>query len=424
MNLAEVYEYYSREDIQGTLFESGKNREVVGVFKSGGYSQRPNALVYPKDILAMVKTGVIEFHSSIERWENPMALKSENYNELRAGWDLILDIDCELFEHGKIAAEIFAWGLKKHGIKNIHIKFTGGTGFHIGVPWESLPKELNYRKTVGLFPELAKNIALYIKEFVKGELEKAFLKKYHIEDLANQVNKPLGKLLVGNALDPYQVVDLDPILISPRHLFRMAYSLHKNTGLVSMPVNAKDLGEFSKEHAEPDAVRVKEKFLVYGEKGEGDLLVAESADWSSKREKLEKKKIRREVRLTKAMPLELAPPCIHNILRGLTDGRKRSIFILINYLSSLKWNWNDIENVILEWNQKNKPPLRESYIRGQLRWHKDKSPKPPPNCVSEGWYIHFGVCTPDSTCGGMARTIKNPVNYPFKKMGEKFKSKR
>jgi len=99
----------------------------------------------------------------------------------------------------------------------------------------------------------------------------------------------------------------------------------------------------------------------------------------------------------------------------LAEGRKRSVFILINFLSSMKWSYEEIERLILEWNRKNKPPLPESYIRGQLRYFKQKGKAlPPPNCLNEAYYLSFGVCKPDSTC----RQIKNPASYPPVKMRE------
>ncbi|MCJ7816918.1 MAG: hypothetical protein MUP55_03610, partial [Candidatus Aenigmarchaeota archaeon] len=133
-------------------------------------------------------------------------------------------------------------------------------------------------------------------------------------------------------------------------------------------------------------------------------------------------------RITEAVPRELFPPCMKNILEGLPDGRKRSVFILSTFLRSVKWGWADIEKLIFEWNQKNKPPLKENYIRGQIRWHKmQKRDILPPGCMNTGWYESFGVCKPDNYCGGPAKTVKNPVNYPWRRMrtpGTKKKARR
>jgi len=415
MNMRNIFEYYSRDDVKHALLEMSKSREVVGVFKKGAFGVRPNTLLYPQDVTNMVKTGVIEFHGSVERWSNPMALKLDNYNSIRTGWDLILDLDCKHFEHGKVAAQVLIKTLQKHGITP-SIKFTGNRGFHIGVSWESIPKEIDYKPAVGMFPELPRNIVEYLKQFLQEDLEKALLKKFTVEQLAEQSGKKLGDFFKDDKIDPFQLVDVDTVLLSPRHMYRMAYSLHQTSFLVSLPLHISELEDFRKEDSMPSKIKVKTKFLET--QGEADSLISESLDWASKQVKLKKKEIVRKTEITKKVPIDFAPPCIRNILEGLPDGRQRSIFILSNYLSSLKWSWEEIETKLSEWNLKNKPPLSENNIRMQVRWHKNRDKVLlPPNCQHKGWYVEIGVCKPDSTCGGQRKTIKNPVNYSIKKLG-------
>ncbi len=425
MRLKDVYDYYSRPDVQSFLMEFSRNREVVGVFKNGSYSTRPNTLVYPQDILAMVKEGSLEFHCSIERWSQPMSLRTDNYEPLRIGWDVIFDLDCKMFEHGKIAAKILSWALEKHGIKGYSIKFTGGTGFHVGIPWESLPKTIDYKPALKMFPELPRNMGLYLKEYIRERLERELLKAYQMEQLAEQVKKSVGEISGDKSvLDPFKIVELDTVLISPRHLFRMPYSLNKNSFLVSLPVKPGQLDSFRREDADPMSheIKVRNRFLDSTGGNEAEMLVAETIDWFSKRKSGEEKKAFYRERITEAVPEELFPPCMKNILVGLPDGRKRSVFILSTFLRSVKWGWPDLEKLIFEWNQKNKPPLKDNYIRGQVRWHKmQKRDILPPGCVNTGWYESFGVCRPDSFCGGPAKTVKNPVNYPWRRMDQRSK---
>jgi DNA primase large subunit len=128
----------------------------------------------------------------------------------------------------------------------------------------------------------------------------------------------------------------------------------------------------------------------------------------------------------KAIPEDYFPPCIKNILQGLSDGRKRSLFILTNFLKNMGWSLDKIENKINEWNSKNVPPLRNSYLRTQLRWHfRQERNLLPPNCDNENFYKDIGVCKPDEFCTDMGEkiVIKNPVNYPFKRL-KKRKRKR
>ena len=420
MNLKEIYGYYSRPDVQEFLMQFSRNREVVGVFRNGSYSTRPGTLVYPQDILAMVKEGSLEFHCSIVRWSQPMSLRSDNYEPLRTGWDIIFDLDCSMFEHGKIAAKVLVWALEKHGIKGYSMKFTGGTGFHVGIPWESVPKTIDYKPSLRMFPELPRGIGLYLKEYMRDRLERELLKAYQMEQLAEQVKKSVGEISGDKSvLDPFKIVELDTVLISPRHLFRMPYSLNKNSFLASLPLKPGQLDAFRKEDADPlkHDIKVRNRFLDSPEANEAEMLVAETVDWLSKRKAREEKKAVYRERLTEAVPAELFPPCMKNILEGLPDGRKRSVFILSTFLRSVKWGWPDVEKAVPEWNQKNKPPLKDNYIRSQIRWHRmQKREILPPGCVNTGWYESFGVCRPDNFCGGPAKTVKNPVNYPWRRM--------
>lgn len=448
MNLRQVYGYYSRDDVKNFLFNFGKDREVVGVFRSGGFSKRPNVIIYPNDVLAMVKTGIIEFHGSLEHWSQPMSLKSDNYDQLRTGWDLVLDIDCKLFEHGKIASEAFMWGLKRCDLKGASIKFTGGTGFHIGIPWISLPKEVDYKPTAKQYPDLARTIALYLKEIARERFEGKLLKEFSAEDLSKQVNKPLGRIFTEDGIDPYEIVDVDPILLSPRHFFRLPYSLNSKTFFVSLPIKAKDLGEFERMKSKPEKVKVDEGFLDAGEEGEASTLVMEASDWWARKSVAEKDEIKdrewenvrkmgyhwiersnvgefkrpiRRKEFVHVVPKSLFPPCVKNISAGLADGKKRSVFALINFLRSSNWDWESIEKYLFEWNEKNSPPLRENLIRSNIRWHKNRNQKIlPSNCFKDesrenGYYEDFGVCKPDERC----KKIKNPVNYARSMLREK-----
>ena len=410
-------EYYSRQDIVQKLLELGKSREVVGVFKDGSYSKRPNTIVYPADVEAMVRTGIVEFHNSIELWSNPLQIKS-NYEDLRVGWDMVLDLDCDKFEHGRIAAKVLSDALKKHGINNFSIKYSGGTGFHLGIPWGSMPKQINYKKTEKMFPDLPRKIAAYLREHIRQDFAKALFSKFSPEKLSEELNIPLGEIMTDKGLDPFKIVEIDPILISPRHLFRMPYSLNRNTSLVSLPIKPENILEFEREQAKPEQVKPVLGFLDKYEEGECELLIGEALDWWNKHKKEEKKKefIRERIDQKEAVNPENFPPCIKLISQGLKDGRKRAVFILMNYLASSKWTWERIEQYIVEWNKKNQPPLPDSYIRSQIKYNNSKDPKPPPNCPetvkpggSKGYYESFGVCQPDETCSA----IKNPLSYAF-----------
>ena len=97
---------------------------------------------------------------------------------------------------------------------------------------------------------------------------------------------------------------------------------------------------------------------------------------------------------------------MHLLKNGLQDGRKRGLFILTNFLSSIGWNKEQIKQYIEEWNKKNHEQLREVIIQGHLRYHGDQK-RMPPNCANAAYYPSLGICKPDGLC----KKIKNPVNY-------------
>ncbi|HDJ96812.1 MAG TPA: hypothetical protein ENG45_01930, partial [Candidatus Aenigmarchaeota archaeon] len=420
MSFATVWNYYSREDVQKALLEVAKNREVVSVFKDGSFGKRPNTLVYPQDILQEVKQGAISFHGSAERWSQPMKLTpgmlKKDMDGLRIGFDLIIDPDVKDFEIAKVTTLQLVKALEDHGVKNYSIKFTGGKSFHIGIPFEAFPSKVNFQETRLLYPELPQKIIEYLKDYIKDELRDKLLEIDTPFNLAKRIGKNLGDILGEEGIDPLKIVEIDSMVASPRHLFRLPYALHEKSLLVSLPLEPKDIMKFDKSDARPERVKVEKKFLGVKRKITDAIdLVMEALDWTSRRKIiLPKIKPRKVVkRRIREIPEEFFPPCIKHILEGLPDGRKRSVFILINFLRNMGWDWEKLEKRVMEWNENNKPPLRVNYIRTQLRWHaKQERNLLPPNCDNPNFYKEptLNVCDPDKICDG----IKNPISYPFK----------
>lgn len=99
------------------------------------------------------------------------------------------------------------------------------------------------------------------------------------------------------------------------------------------------------------------------------------------------------------------------------DGRKRALFIMINFLQNVGWDNAKVEKYVNEWNKKNYEPLKEGYVISQLNYRKKGNKIMPPNCDNIAYYKDIGVCKPDNLCS----TIKNPVNYAIKKGRKKEK---
>jgi hypothetical protein len=411
MNHLEVLKYYSREDIQNAMLSFSKDKEVVGSLKDGSYLNRPDILLYPKDIIERVKKGVVAFHCSVENWFNPMQLSTnltqKEMDNLRKGFDFIIDIDSKVkLSHSIAAAEVIYNFLKDLGVKP-SIKFSGRRGVHIGISSEAFPETIDFKKTSSRYPELPQTLAEFIKEKVKEQILEELIS---IEGGVASLVKCLPSI---SELSPYAFIEIEKGW-GNRHLFRMPYSLHPAQWLVSLPIKIDSLKSFRIEDAKPEKVKANTEFLVNKE-GEATELLLQAFDWKSKQPKEVIKETLLRPRYTKVVSEEYFPPCINAIINGLKDGKKRSLFTLITYLRNMNWSQEDVEKKIAEWNMKNSSPITERFIKTQLKWHfRQNRMLMPANCSSELFYDSIGICKPDNICN--SKSIKNPVKYPFKLM--------
>ncbi len=420
MNRKEIIDYYSREEVQESILRISRDREVGGTLYNGSYTSRPNVLQYRNDLITMVKKGSVAFHASVERWKNPMKLdtkmREEELNRLRKGWDLILDIDSAMgLKAAKLAAKRIVDVLEEYGIEGYGIKFSGRRGFHIGVPWSSFPKSIDFERTSNQFPEVPQAIASFIREKIKPDLLQDLIElKGSFHELSEDLDEHVERIT------PFAFVEVEKDW-GKRHLFRMPYSLHDKTWLVSCPLTKDELDDFKKEDAEPGKVETGRRFIGDVEAGCAKNLVVDAVNWMSKRRSREEEKDDEkvtEIKPTDPVPEKRFPPCIRKILGGISDGRKRSVFILITFLRKMGWDWEKVEERLDEWNSKNDPPLSDNYVNTQLKWFKRQNRDlAAPSCDNGLYYKSFGVCKPDKKCkqGGEEISIKNPMVYPFKK---------
>jgi len=171
--------HYARKDIQQAMFEFCKHRESVANFNNKFFAKRPDTFDYPSDIVNAARQGATSFHCSEELWQNPLDINTdmtpEQYNEIKIGWDFLVDIDSPFLDYGKIAARLIIKELESHGIKNFGVKFSGGKGFHIIIPFKAFPEELNGELTKDHFPEWPRLIAGYIFSRIKQPMNKEIL---------------------------------------------------------------------------------------------------------------------------------------------------------------------------------------------------------------------------------------------------------
>lgn len=423
-----VNEYYSRSDVQKAIVEAAAGREVVSVFAGGKFGKRPDILQYPADVMQAVQDSAVSFHASVEKWRQPMKLESgmtkPQLDELRSSWDIFIDPDVTDFEIGKVAVKQIIETVKDHGVRSYSIKYTGGKGFHIGVPFETLPAKINMQPTERLYPEALEKIIHYIKWYSTEPLRDALLAIANPLELAKRVGKGLQEITGNEGIEPFKIVNMD--VFGSRHLFRLPYSLHESSMRVSVPVDVKRIDDFKKEDAVPTKVKIDTALGFLSAKPrvpDAEALVIEALDWAAKYKKPKKEalpKPKRRIEI-KRVPATHFPPCIKLISKGLADGRKRSTFVLINFLRNMGWSTAEVEKALKEWNAKNYPPLPMNYIRTQFRWHLQQDRNLlPPNCDNANFYTSFHICTPDMLCKAGNKpeenkiTIKNPINYPFR----------
>ena len=215
-------------------------------------------------------------------------------------------------------------------------------------------------------------------------------------------------------------IDADIVLVSPRHLFRMPYSLHEKTSMASIVLNPDKIKDFNLKDADP--LKVKPiNFIPDSQPGEANMLLRAALEFRPPEENKDKQKFSYATTNPKGKKYDdspirnlnssMYPPTIKKILDGMKeDGRKRALFILLSFFTSLKLSPEQIQKEIEDWNKKNYNPLQPTYIKGQLMWYfKQKESKLPPN-FDKSYYKDIGIIPTEDEI-----KLKNPVNYTKRK---------
>jgi len=484
--------YYSRKDIQEAIFQFCQHRETVPRYYEG-FGKRPDSFQYPGDIVQQVQKGATSFHCSEEIWQNPLAisteLNKEQLDEIRQGWDLLIDIDCKWFDYSKKAALSVIKALREHNLNSIGIKFSGSKGFHILIPWAAFPEEVNNVKTKNMFPEYPRIIVSYLynhaEKIFKASLPEDFSKQFKninlrkgikcrncnnlsdeysiIEFKCNNCKRKetkrfsktakiaeykcpdcKGDMLIldrktfyecrkcrinsqqnsdnfseSEEEDLFQLMGLDLVLVSPRHLFRAPYSLHEKTGFSSVVLSEQELENFQPKDADPLKIKIK-NFYPEAKQDEARNLLVSALEWhgemerkksktEEKRETLENRRLSGFEEISVDKSSIKYPPSIKKILEGMDDGKKRALFVLLNFFHSLNFSKEETEKKIVEWNKKNKKQLKEGYIQAQLEWTFRHKKMLPPN-YDKPFYRDIGISPDDEEL-----RLKNPVSYVIRK---------
>ncbi|MEK6856315.1 MAG: hypothetical protein AABX66_04120 [Nanoarchaeota archaeon] len=211
-----------------------------------------------------------------------------------------------------------------------------------------------------------------------------------------------------------EFANLDMVLVAPRHLFRTPYSLNEKTSLASIVITKEELNNFSPKDADPLKVKIKD-FLPNNSPEEAKKLLIESLKWKKDKESLKeevqtKKYAKYDKIDVQGVTEEMFPAPIKKLFKGLTDGKKRGLFIIITFLKSLNFPSEYIIKKVNEWNKLNEPPLREGYVKSQLDWHlRQKKQILPPNYENPSFYKDLNLLDkkPDA---------KNPISEVLRKL--------
>jgi hypothetical protein len=206
-----------------------------------------------------------------------------------------------------------------------------------------------------------------------------------------------------------KVGEFDMVLVAPRHLFRMPYSLHEKTSLSSVVIDKTQIAGFTPKDAQPLSIELKE-YMKKPKPDCGTELLRRALEWKAKQEEQLMQSYNAAAqapganRVPTSSKKEYAqrdyshltekdfPQSVQKLLKGLDDGKKRGLFVLITFLRSIGYAKEKTDVIVRQWNEKNKQPLREGYVRSQVEWHyKQRKQILPPNYENDAFYKDIGL---------------------------------
>lgn len=272
------------------------------------------------------------------------------------------------------------FSIKRKDIKNINRELRCGNEKCLG-------KMKIVKKEDYFYCEFCKHTSFGKMEF--SENRKTTFSKEAIQSQEN-FSENFEEGISGQAL-----AGLDMVLVAPRHLFRMPYSLHEKTALASVVIEKNEIDNFSPRDASPINIKIR-PFLPKNEKNEGLNLLVSALSWKKTHDEQEEKTFGKsnnpdyakyEAIDASQITYNMFPSPIKKLLKGLKEGRKRGLFVLLTFLRSANFAPEYINDKVREWNKKNEQPLKEGYIKSQIDWHLKQTKKIlPPNYDNDSFY--------------------------------------
>jgi hypothetical protein len=208
-SLREIYEYYSRQDIQQAMYKYAAGRRItfLRLFKPQYNRLRSSEDILPLALCTLLAGGKYwpSLHGTISRYGN----RNQRI------CDVVLEIDYKsswkkCFEMTRPVVDL----LRDRGAV-FYMKFSGNCSVHIIIPAEALQ--------IRGFPVDHSKFFRCLSDLVKKRLREP---RY-----------------------------LDTSFHMPDHFLRLAYSVNENTGLVSLPFNVNDYDRFDPTQAQPKWVK-------------------------------------------------------------------------------------------------------------------------------------------------------------------------
>ncbi|MEM3768945.1 MAG: DNA primase noncatalytic subunit PriX [Nitrososphaerales archaeon] len=327
--------YYSCQDILDALASQCKNKEVF--LKSKDHvSHRPLKVDSKEELEFLIKKYNLEepfgIFSSIELYDDPLSFNR------RIGWDFVIDLDGDNLDDLKRCITAIIGLLEQFGIKSYKVKFSGRRGFHLIIDGEAFNVFESQDEFINAYPHVPKLIASFIETALKPEQKRGV-----------------------NFDDIYQ----------PRRLLRLAYSLHEESGLVSIPLTLEKISIFKPRDARPENIKVSWDWLNIKPKlGEAWNLLNAISKWVKRLKDSDAAiKILRPLSSKSLKRYEW----IENLLnKPIDDGRHRILWLIIApYLVNVKGlSIEKAERVALEYLERcNKVKKIEGNLRGLARYY-------------------------------------------------------
>jgi hypothetical protein len=342
-------EWYCRSDVRQALISQLREDREVWVNAEDYASPRPRVAKSPSDLLQLIPKGrVCSVSSSIERFSDPLLLTTEEPNTLRLGWDLILDIDSDNgFEAAKRCSQAVIRLLANYDLESVKVKFSGRRGYHLLIEGEAF-------------------------DCFSGPTD--FLRAYPLVPL--QVAR-----FITAALSPKdrRGVEIDTAVYSPRHLIRIAYSLHHLTKLVSLPLSTGELGRFTLEDASPDRIKqINWNWLDTKPKlGEASTLLDYVVKWVQRSKPRTGIHVLSRANAAKTRTHD-STPCVSALMRegfsAKLEGHRHDV--LCNVLNGIRrLGFTITPEQLKELNKRSEKPLPERELEYQIRYQLSR-PRP------------------------------------------------